>query len=55
MSAGLTDYGDDRLRGAVGLDGLPYTTLSYATGPGYDPNRPRTDLSDIDTGTAAGM
>ncbi len=31
----------------LGVDGLPYTTLTYADGPGYVKDRP--DLSEVDT------
>ena len=36
-----------RPAGAAGGNGLPYTTLSYANGPGYRAELP--DLSEVDT------
>ena len=37
----------------MGDDGKPYTTLSYANGPGFnttfDKNGTRIDLTDVDT------
>lgn len=35
---------------ALDKDGLPYTTLVYANGPGHRDESPRPDLSDVDTG-----
>ena len=40
--AGETVRAEDR-------DGLPYTTLAYANGPGYRGPGPRPDLSEVDT------
>jgi alkaline phosphatase len=34
---------------ALAKDGKPYTTLSYANGPGADNEHPRADLSKVDT------
>lgn len=36
-------------RFAADRNGLPYTTLSYANGPGYRGAGPRPDLTDVDT------
>ncbi len=45
---GLADDGQGKP--ALGLDGKPYTTLSYANGPGADPEGdPRENLSNVDT------
>ena len=43
------------LSGSMGTDNEPYTTLSYANGPGYNStfvNGNRVNLSDIDTSTS---
>lgn len=40
---------DGHVKLATDADGLPYTTLSYANGPGYRGAGPRPDLTDVDT------
>ena len=35
---------------SVGKDGLPYTTLSYANGPGGRLNESRQNMTGVDTG-----
>ena len=48
--SGLTDYSDDYYKnGLSDVDFLPYTTLSYANGPGYGMERPRKNLASVDT------
>jgi hypothetical protein len=32
------------------LDGMPYTTLAYANGPGINHTTGRDNLTDVDTG-----
>ena len=50
LFTGLTDNGNDEHTSRVSdVDNLPYTTLSYATGPGYQ-GTPRKDLSHVNTG-----
>ncbi len=54
FALGLTDYNDDMTRGNVSeVDSLPYTTLSYATGPGYTVHNiaqpSRKNLTNTDT------
>jgi alkaline phosphatase len=47
---GYPERGNSILKlGGNDNDDLPYTTLSYANGPGAIKKLPRTDLSDIDT------
>ena len=54
LFAGLTDNGNDEHTSRVSdVDNLPYTTLSYATGPGYQ-GTPRKDLSRVNTGELTG-
>lgn len=49
---GKTDYGTDKEGLPISdQDLLPYTTLSYANGPGY--TAPRQNLTKVDTGTAS--
>ena len=38
------------LHNLLSLDNLPYTTLSYGNGPGYNLNGRRENLTNVDTG-----
>lgn len=50
-AAGLADYTNDKATdGLSDVDHLPYTTLSYTNGPGYDRHQPRYDLKYTNTG-----
>ena len=49
MVSGLTDYSDEVYRNSLSdVDFMPYTTLTYANGPGYVKHLPRKNLSDAD-------